>query len=63
MNKKIVIDKCIGCPRAHYFKPNSILDSNLKAWCGDLVKMIPDQVLTGHKLWSECKLQDNNNDN
>jgi hypothetical protein len=60
MSKKIVIDKCMGCPRAHYFTPNNITAFDLKAWCGILGEMIPSQILLGHKIWEKCKLQDNN---
>jgi hypothetical protein len=59
-NKKIVIDKCLGCPKSHIFRNANITDNKLRAWCGLLVKMIPEQVLLGHKIWSKCKLQDNN---
>lgn len=59
MNKKIVIDKCTTCPRVHYIKP-IFLDDSIRGWCGLLGKVIPSQILREHKLWIECKLEDNN---
>jgi len=62
MNKKIVINSCRECPKANLFSTNYGTPI-IQAWCGMNIKVIPEKVYTAFHIWSECKLQDNNNDN